>query len=87
MKVAYRTNNTIQENLTPKTHIHKKFLATGIYKLTCLDCGKTYIGQTGWNFSKRYNEHLRAFRNNCDSSNFAQYLNEDMHTFWPLNIF
>ena len=46
IKLAYCTNNTIQENLTPKTHNHEKFSATGVYKLTCPDCGKTYIGET-----------------------------------------
>jgi len=50
--MAYRTNNIIQGNLTPKTHNHKIFPATGIYKLTCPDCGKAYIGQTGRSSSK-----------------------------------
>ncbi len=63
--IAYRTNNTIQDNLTPQTHSHNKFSATRVYKLTCPDCGKAYIGQRGRNFSQRYNEHKRAFRYNC----------------------
>ena len=40
IKVAYRTNNTIQENLTPKTHNREKFSATGVHKLTYPDGGK-----------------------------------------------
>jgi predicted RNA-binding Zn-ribbon protein involved in translation (DUF1610 family) len=47
IKMAYRTNNIIQGNLTPKTHNHKIFSATRVHKLTCPDCGKAYIGQTG----------------------------------------
>ena len=46
IKIAYCTNTTIQENLTPKTHNYKKFSAGGVYKLTRPDCGKAYIGQT-----------------------------------------
>ena len=81
IKIAYRTNNTIQENFTPKTHNHEKVSATGVFRLTCLDCSKAYIGQTERYLSKRYNEHLRAFRNCSNSSKFAQHLNEHMHTF------
>ena len=36
-------NNTIQDNLSLKTQNHDKFSASGIYKLTCPDCGKAYI--------------------------------------------
>jgi hypothetical protein len=35
IKIAYRTNNTIQGNLTPETHNHNTCSATGVYKLTC----------------------------------------------------
>jgi len=37
--------------------------------------------QTGRNFTKRYNEHKRAFRNNSHSSKFAHHLNELIHSF------
>jgi predicted RNA-binding Zn-ribbon protein involved in translation (DUF1610 family) len=59
IKIAYHTNNFVQQNLTPKTH-NDKFSATGVYKSACPDCGKAYIGQTTRNFSKRYHEHRRA---------------------------
>jgi len=49
VKIVYHTNNTIQDNLTHKTHNHNKFSVTGLYKLTCPDCGKAYIGQAGRN--------------------------------------
>jgi hypothetical protein len=81
MKIAYRTNNTIQDNLTPNIRNHDKFWAIGIYKLIFPDSSKAYIGQTSWNFSKRYNEHIRVFRNNRHSSKFAQHFNEHMHNF------
>ena len=81
IKIAFRTNNTIQHNLTSKTHNHEKFSATGLCKLTFSDCGKPYIGQIVRNVLKRYNEHLRAFRKNSNSSEFAQHLNEHMNTF------
>ena len=84
MQLAHRTNNFVQKNLTPKTHNHNKLSATGVYRLTWPDSGKAYIGQTRGNFSKRYNEHRHAYRNNCHSSKFAQLLNEHKHTFEPI---
>ena len=84
MKIAYRTNNFVQQNLTPKTHNHNKFSATGVYRLTFSDSGKAYIRQTRRNFSKRYNEPRRIYRNNCHSSKFTQLLNEHIHTFEPI---
>ena len=44
IKIAYHTNNTIQETLTTKIHNHEKCSATGVYKLTCPDCSKAYTG-------------------------------------------
>jgi len=37
------------------------------------------------NFTKRYNEHKRAFRNNSHSSKFAQHLNEHTNSFGAIN--
>ena len=56
-----------------------------MYKLTCPNCKKAYIGQTEMNFTIRDNEHKRAFRNNSHSSRFAQHLNEYIHSFRTIN--
>jgi hypothetical protein len=40
-----------------------------------------YIGQTGRDFSTRFNEHKQTFRNNSHTSNFAKHLNEHAHSF------
>jgi hypothetical protein len=47
IKIAYCTNTYIHSHLTYKVYNHDKFLSTGVYKLTCPDCNKAYIGQTG----------------------------------------
>jgi hypothetical protein len=60
---------------------HDKFTQSGIYKLTCPDCNKAYIGQTGRDFYTRYNEHKRAFKYNTQHSKFAQHLTENRHAF------
>jgi len=54
-----------------------KYKQSGVYKLTCPDCNKTYVGQTGRNFLARFNEHKAAFKTNSHTSNFAKHLIED----------
>jgi hypothetical protein len=54
------------------------------YKLTCPDCNRAYVGQTGRQFSIRYKEHKTAFRNNNQNNSFAKHLNDSAHSFgWP----
>jgi hypothetical protein len=43
-----------------------------------------YIGQTGRQFSIRYNEHKAAFCNNNQNNSFAKHLNESAHSFGPM---
>jgi hypothetical protein len=47
LKIAYKKNNSTELNLKPKVQTTNKYLASGVYKLTCADCGKAYVGQTG----------------------------------------
>ena len=60
LKIALRTDNTIEgllmhnKQITDKTD---KYTQSGVYKLTCPDCNKTYVRQTGRNFLARFNEH------------------------------
>jgi hypothetical protein len=46
LKIAYRTNNSIELNLKPKAQTTNKHLTSGIYKLTCAECGRAYVDQT-----------------------------------------
>ena len=85
LKIAYRTNNTLQNHLTRSIHNQDKFTRSGVYILTCPDCGKVYVGQTGQDFYTRYNEHKRSFLYNSHNSKYAQYLVEHMHTFWNIH--
>jgi hypothetical protein len=46
LKIAFRTNNTIRNLLMHKNLNPDKFSLSGVYKLTCPDCKKAYVGQT-----------------------------------------
>jgi hypothetical protein len=71
---AYK--NDIELNVLPHN---------GMYHLTCLDCNKQYVGQTGWSFRTRYREQLRDFKYNSGNSKYAQHLIEILHSIGLIN--
>jgi hypothetical protein len=58
-----------------------KYNISGIYQLTCTDCNKKYIGQTGRPFLVRYKEHARQYTHDSNKSNFAKHLLDHQHTY------
>jgi len=74
LKIAFRTNNILENLLTQRDRIPDKFSSSGVYKLTCPDCQKSYVGQNVRQFNTRYKEHRSAFYHNSRTSNFAQHL-------------
>ena len=85
LKIAFRTTNTIGNLLSHKNPNPDKYSMSGIYKLTCPDCNKAYVGQTGRRFVTRFKEHEKAFRYNSHTSSFAKHLHEEAHSFGPMN--
>ena len=86
LKIAYKTNNTLERLLTQQHNKHhytnqNKFQKSGVYQLVCKDCSKKYIGQTGRSFHTRSKEHFRDYKYNNGKSNFAQHLIDNNHTF------
>ena len=54
LKIAFTTDNTIKKILTPKKDTNfNKFRKSVVYRLTCHECNKKYIGQTGGSFKKK----------------------------------
>jgi hypothetical protein len=64
-----------------KTPVSDEFSVSNVYKLTCPDCNKTYVGQTDGSFTARDNGHNLALRNNNHTSGFAHNFNEQVHPF------
>jgi hypothetical protein len=58
---------------------------SGVYKLTCPDCNKAYIGQTGRPFAIRFREHSRDYSHTHHKSKFAQHLLDLHHSIGPMN--
>jgi len=84
IKVTLRANNTLQKLLMPKSQTRDKYNRSGVFKLTCPDCNKAYVGQTGRSFIQRYKEHRSAFRSNKNTSNYAKHALEHSHKFSPI---
>jgi hypothetical protein len=82
IKIAYRTPNTLGKLLITKPNNNKKdkYLNSGVYRLTCPNCGKIYTGQTGRNFKIRYKEHLLSYKHGNYNSKFTHLL-ENKHSF------
>ena len=52
IKIALRTNNTVQSLLTHKQQTPDKYSQSGVYKLKCHDCNRAYVGQIGSSFKR-----------------------------------
>ena len=87
IRIAYRTRNTIEKLLRHRRNPSQgdHFENSGIYQLTCPDCGMVYVGQTGRSFRTRYREHLRHYKYRTGNSKFAQHLWEQNHSFSPID--
>jgi len=86
LNIAFSTHNTLQKLLSnhPPTTTNQ-FNKSGIYQLTCPDCSKVYVGQTGRSFSTRYKEHFRDYTNLDPKSKFTEHLIQSQHSFGPIN--
>jgi len=82
INTEFKSTNTIQHCIKPrKQDDNQKYNTSGIYKLTCKTCNKSYIGQTSRNLTQRYCEHIRYIRNNDPQSAFTQHILRNIHEY------
>lgn len=60
---ALRTNKTIYNQLRDKILLNK-IKSSGIHRLKCKTCNKSYFGQTGKSTEIRHREHKRYMKTN-----------------------
>jgi hypothetical protein len=53
----------------------------GVYEISCRDCNPKYVGQTGWSFRLRNNEHIDAIHGNKTTSKYAQHILDTGHSY------
>jgi hypothetical protein len=82
MGVAFNTTHNIERTLSPTHHQQQSdgYSKRGVYALTCSQCQKRYIGQTGRSFHTHYKEHMQDYRHNYKKSQFAKHLLELNHS-------
>lgn len=79
--VSFKTNNKLGSILKPRP-TEKKSLEnyTGVYKISCDDCPKFYIGQTTRSFKTRFKEHLPTKKSKTRSA-YAAHLIDNNHNY------
>jgi hypothetical protein len=85
LKIAYRTNNTVQKHLFGKQTKLDKYANSGIYTMKCMECTRQYTGQAGRPFKTRFKQHIRAIKHNSDTSTYAQHILNNGHTYGNIN--
>jgi len=81
-KLAYKNNNTLSwtySNL--KTKISNEFMSGVVYKITCNNCNKVYIGQTQNYLRDRINAHKRSVKNKTYETALSQHATDLNHKF------
>jgi hypothetical protein len=84
-KIAFWRKNSTENLLKQRDPIPDIFSSSGVYKLTYPDCKKAYVRQIRRQLYTRYKEHRSAFYNNSRTSNFAQLLQDNAHSFGPID--
>ena len=73
--IAFKATATLQQLTRPKTqNLKSDYEKSGIYKITCKTCHKSYVGQASRNLKTRFQEHTRYIRNNDPRSSYALHI-------------
>jgi hypothetical protein len=56
LNIAWLTINTLEQHQTKTKHTRDIYDRCGVYEMKCVDCGGTYVGQTGRKFRVRYRD-------------------------------
>jgi len=56
---------------------------SGIYRIQCNTCNRSYVGQSGRSISVRYRKHIRCIRTNSPNSAYAQHILNHQHEYGP----
>jgi hypothetical protein len=82
VNITFRSANTIRQYTRPNTAVKiHDYNSSGVYKLTCMSCNKSYIGQTSRNLAQRYREHIRYIRNNDPQFAYAMHILQNTHEY------
>jgi len=78
--VIFKYNAKIGKTLC-KNKLTNQSNDVGVYKINCLECEKSYIGETGRNVKIRVKEHKHDIVINKQTSGIARHVHETGHSF------
>jgi cytochrome c-type biogenesis protein CcmH/NrfF len=70
IKIAFRTSNTVYQQLVQKTN---SMNPSGVYKIKCNTCSNNYVGQSGRPIATKHKEHIRYVKTNKPVSAYATH--------------
>jgi len=85
--VAYKCTSTISHLSKPSNKAICPSLPydrSGIYKLTCVTCNRSYVGQTSRSLRQRYKKQTRYIKNNNPLSAYALHILNNQYEYSPL---
>ncbi|XP_046389294.1 uncharacterized protein LOC124158154 [Ischnura elegans] len=77
-KVAFYTPHSLKKSLCKNKDTIEKTNLSGVYEVFC-DCGASYVGQTGRDFTTRMKEHKKCKENGDETSMEAKHLLNSGH--------
>ena len=83
-RTVHKYGNTLKRKLV-RTRPPRKLDSTngaGVYKIPCLECDKSYIGQTGRDFRVRLGEHKSAVSHGLERSAVYQHVKKNHPMDW-----
>ena len=84
MKIGttFKATATLQQLIRPTTqNLKSNYEKSGIYKITCKTCHKSYVGQTSRNLKLTCQEHTRYIKNNDPRSSYALHILNCRHEY------
>jgi hypothetical protein len=84
VNIAFKTTNTVLHQLQPRKTIDAS-KTSGIYRLLCNTCNRSYVGQCGRTIAVCYKEHIRYIRPNDPASAYALHILNQQHEYGCLN--
>jgi hypothetical protein len=83
INIVFKCHNTIAQLSKPVRNTPPSFPCdkSGVYAISCVACGKAYVGQTSRSLSLRFKEHARYIRHNNPQSAYALHILQHQHEY------
>jgi hypothetical protein len=82
VNIGFRLTYTIYHQLQYHPN-HEPSKPSGIYKLQCMTCNKSYVRQSGSTIAIRYKEHIRYIHTNTPTSAYALHILNQSNDYGP----